>query len=243
MLVADAPDATSALVDAILSSPEAARAAIETVSRARRRAGTGRGVGCSRVRRVCRIAIACAPVGRWKAPPAGAVQLAAADSTRMADLCRRAYRDARDVRAFAPLDTRQEWREYIGGLVTGLGCGRLMADASFVLRREGSDRLLDAAILTTNLGPGTAHIAQLVVDPAARGRGVAATLVAAVMDAVLPLGFRQVTLLVAEGNAPALQIYDRFEFQERAAFVVATNRQPRRLSSVALATGGASTRR
>jgi ribosomal protein S18 acetylase RimI-like enzyme len=240
MFVADAPDVTAALVDAILGSVEAAGAAIGTVCVRDGAPGLAEALG-SRGFDVCAYGYRSAPVAHWVAHPLPVSSWRPADLDRMADLCRRAYRDAPGVRAFAPLDTPEEWREYVGGLAIGLGCGRLMADASFTVRREGSDRF-DAAILTTNLGPGTAHIAQLVVDPDARGRGVAAALVAAVMDAVLPLGFRQVTLLVAEDNDPAVRIYDRFEFQERASFVVAANRQPRRLRSVALATGGARTR-
>lgn len=162
------------------------------------------------------------------------------DYLETAALAARAYADSRDIRPFAPGGTVDEWREYIATLVAGPGCGRLRADASLVARGPSG---LEAGVLTTALSPATAHIAQLVVDPAARRRGLGRKLVQAARAAAAAAGLGQMTLLVAASNERAGALYGGLGFVDRAAFVAAVRRQPRRSTSVALATGGASTRR
>ena len=157
----------------------------------------------------------------------------------MARLCARAYRTAPGVRAFAFDDTPEAWDEYVRGLVTTPGCGRFAADLSGVI--EGADGL-DAGVMVTRLGPGTIHIAQLAVDLPVRGRGLGRTIVDAVEAAGLADGARDVTLLVASANTPAVSLYRARGFRLRAAFVVATG-QPSLSTSLALEIGGASTRR
>jgi ribosomal protein S18 acetylase RimI-like enzyme len=161
------------------------------------------------------------------------------DLTEMAALAARAYARSRDVRAFAPAGTTDEWREYIATLVTGPGCGRLRSGASFVVRRG---TVLGAAVLTTELAAGTAHIAQIVVDPSMQGEGWGRRLAGAAMAAAAAAGDREMTLLVAATNHRAGALYGSLGFEDRAAFVSAVRRQPRRSTRVALATGGASTR-
>ena len=134
-------------------------------------------------------------------------------------LCARAYADSTDVRAFAPAGTPAEWLDYITTMVSGTGCGRFMPDASFLV--EGDDAgTLDAAVLTTDLGCGTAHIAQVVVDPAARGRGLGRRLVEAVIDHARAHGSARVTLLVADTNRAAGRLYDAAGFVDRAQHIV-----------------------
>jgi ribosomal protein S18 acetylase RimI-like enzyme len=86
---------------------------------------------------------------------------------------------------------------------------------------------------------GTGHIAQVAVDPGMQGRGVGARLVTGAMAAFAAGGFSRVTLLVSEENHRAVGLYTGLGFRNRASFVVALNRQPRRLSRVAPAVGGA----
>jgi ribosomal protein S18 acetylase RimI-like enzyme len=161
------------------------------------------------------------------------------DAASMASLCARAYRQASDVRAFAIHGTALEWSDYITGLVTRPGCGRFLPAASFAA--AGAD--FAGAIITTDLGPGTAHVAQIAVDPSAQGCGLGSALMRASMRASAELGYDRMTLLVAAGNVGAVRLYEQLGFRDQAAFIVAVNRQPRRSRSVALATGGTSTRR
>ena len=55
-------------------------------------------------------------------------------------------------------------------------------------------------------------------------------------------GCRMMTLLVASGNTPAVRLYEGLGFEDRASFLVAMKDQPRVSTSLALATGGESTR-
>lgn len=156
-------------------------------------------------------------------------------------LCARAYADADSARAFALDGTMEEWEEYIGGLVAGPGCGQFARDLSFVVPRGAGDEL-EAAVLVTRLGPGVIHVAQLAVDPASRGRALGTRLISAVEAAGISHGAREMTLLVAATNRPANTLYARRGFRDRAAFVVATRHQPSLSTSLALETGGESTR-
>jgi len=149
----------------------------------------------------------------------------AADFPALVALLSRAYPDPCDVRAFAPLGSHQEWADYASSLVTGPGCGKLVIDASRVLAGAAPDRL-DAAVLATDLGLGTGHIAQIAVDPDRQGLGLGTELVRQSVDAFAERGFERVTLLVSAANARARALYSRFGFRERGAFVVAVNRTP-----------------
>jgi ribosomal protein S18 acetylase RimI-like enzyme len=158
-----------------------------------------------------------------------------------ARLCARAYIDTPGIRAFAPHDTPDEWMEYITQLRKGPGCGWFAPEFSLVVP-AATDGELDAAILITDLGPGTVHVAQLAVDPAARGRGLARRLVRAALGRAARL-YDRATLLVSATNTPAVSLYDSIGFEDLATFLVAVKRQPTLSKSVAVATGGESTRR
>jgi ribosomal protein S18 acetylase RimI-like enzyme len=159
-----------------------------------------------------------------------------------ARLFARAYEGHPGIRAFAPNGTMAEWREYVGGLLTSPGCGRFMPGLSFVMPHERHGELA-AAIMVTDLGPSTSHIAQMAVDPDARGLGLGERLVRTAAAAAAACAYTRMTLLVARSNRPAVGVYERLGFRDRASFVVATWRQPTLSTSLALATGGDKTRR
>jgi len=163
------------------------------------------------------------------------------DVDALVRLCARAYADPDEIRAFAPRGTYGEWRDYVAGLLAGPGCGALVPSASLVIPNSRGG--LDAALLATDLGEGTGHIAQVAVDPGARGRGLATGLVQQAKRILASSGFARVTLLVSSANERAARIYDRSSFRDQGAFLVAVNRHPRRLTNFALAIGGTSTRR
>ena len=251
---------TVALVEAILASPEAESAAGIVVS-VREAAPQLRETLASRNLATATYRYLAAPIGQRSSPGGQHAPIPGAssygdatvvlhpwrhaDAEAAARLCARAYQDAADVRAFAPRGTSDEWREYVASLLTTPDCGRFLPEASFVVpgRRPAERAEIDGVVITSCLGPGTAHIAQLAVDPASRGLGWGRALVRAALDAAARRGLTRATLLVSAANDRAMAIYEAQGFTARAAFVVADARQPRRLSSAALATGGASTRR
>jgi ribosomal protein S18 acetylase RimI-like enzyme len=153
----------------------------------------------------------------------------------MARLCAAAYRDSPGVRAFAPGGTGAEWQQYIETLVHGTGCGWFLPELSVVIAagvsarsHDRSSAVLRAALMLSDLGTGTAHIAQLAVDPAARGRGLGRQLVQTALDDSSRF-YEQVSLLVSASNAPAVRLYESMGFRHQARFIVASRPRPGRV--------------
>jgi ribosomal protein S18 acetylase RimI-like enzyme len=112
-----------------------------------------------------------------------------------------------------------EWREYVEGLTRRPGCGTFVPEAS-LLAREGAS--LAAVALATQIGPETAHLAQLAVAPQMRRGGTARALVQAVGAAVQSTrGCRTLTLLVSAANTPAARLYRGLGFRPSGGFLAA----------------------
>jgi ribosomal protein S18 acetylase RimI-like enzyme len=241
MLVADTADATRSLLDAIAQSPEAVACDLHALSVRDAAPGLSTTLATDGFD-VESYHYMSAPVRRFDvADAADHAWPDDEDPSPVARLCGRAYARSTLTRAFAPRGTWLEWRDYVAGLVAGPGCGFFQRDASFVvpgLRGEAT-----AAVLTTELAPGVHHIAQIVVDPDARRHGLARALLQRAFNAAADAGATRITLLVAASNTAANALYESMGFEKTSRFVVGLNRQPRRSNSVALATGGASTRR
>jgi len=242
MLVAESSAATRQIVDAIASSPEAAGTAIHIVFA--REAAPGLPAALAawgfstayyryRVRRAAGLDSAPLPEARAWEP---------GDQDALAALFERAYDQTSGLRAFAPRGTPEEWSDYVGMLIGGTSCGRLLPDCSLVVPSDTPGRI-DGAVLSTALGPGVAHIAQIAVDPLMRRRQLGYRLLVNAAARARTSGHELVTLLVAERNAAASALYDRLGFEDGGRFVAAVNDQPRRSTNVALDAGGASTRR
>ncbi|HVW06608.1 MAG TPA: GNAT family N-acetyltransferase [Vicinamibacterales bacterium] len=164
------------------------------------------------------------------------------DTSGAVRLYERAYAGMPGVRAFALSGAREEWAEYLAGLLSGPGCGWFVPELSYVVPAAGSADLA-GGVIVTDLGPSTAHIAQIAVDPAYRGQGWGRRLVRAAGRAAFTRGYTQMTLLVSASNRAAIALYEDEGFQDRATFLVASRRQPILSTSDALAIGGESTRR
>jgi len=140
------------------------------------------------------------------------------DLDATAELFRVAY-PSDPQRAFAPQGHPAEWRRYTADLVLGQGCGRLLPTVSVAV--PGSGGALDAVALVTDLGGGTAHLAQLAVRADLRGAGLGAALVARVSAAAAGAGFARLTLLVGVRNSAARALYQHAGFATRAVFLSA----------------------
>jgi len=163
----------------------------------------------------------------------------------MARLCAVAYRDSSGVRAFAPGGSDVEWREYIGTIVQGTGCGWFLPELSIVVPVDvsravepparaplagGAESMttvqgfdgagLQAGLMLSDLGTGTVHIAQLAVAPDARGRGLGRQLVQAALREASRF-YERATLLVAASNTPAVTLYHSLGFREHGRLIVA----------------------
>jgi ribosomal protein S18 acetylase RimI-like enzyme len=155
--------------------------------------------------------------------PAGlrAAALAGIEPADVVRLFARAYAGRPEARCFAPDARLEQWAHYLGQLLGTPAVGRYMPAASFVLVDRDTSRAL-GVVVTTSLSPGTAHIAQIVVDPACRRGGLARWLLQAACNAARTTGHDRMSLLVAESNEPARALYGRFGFEQTAHFLWAT---------------------
>jgi ribosomal protein S18 acetylase RimI-like enzyme len=134
------------------------------------------------------------------------------------DLLRASYAGADAGRPFAPRGTSAEWRQYASELVLGHGCGRFRSTLSLAFPGEHG---LDAVALVTDIGFGSAHLAQLAVHPSAQGAGLGTRIVDTVRALAAAAGYRRLTLLVRDGNRAAERLYARLGFARRATFASA----------------------
>ena len=174
-----------------------------------------------------------------------------AASAQMPSLLARAYEHPVLTRPFARQGTAAEWQEYAAQLLAFDACGRFEPDLSAT--RMSSDDTLAGAIVTTVIGPKTAHLAQVVVDPTQQGRGLGAAILRDVNAKVKRAGFERVSLLVSGNNRAAVRLYSGSGFAGSERFISAgrgpvltgvdATTYPRRLTRAAFDTGGASTLR
>jgi ribosomal protein S18 acetylase RimI-like enzyme len=125
----------------------------------------------------------------------------------------------------------EQWIHYLRQLLTTPACGVVMPAASRMLRMfraDGSGSDLIGFVLATAVAADTAHIAQLVVDPAWRGRRMAERLVRAACAAAREAGHTRVTLIVDDANAAACALYRRLGFTYTSEFVFAARPMPTR---------------
>jgi ribosomal protein S18 acetylase RimI-like enzyme len=142
----------------------------------------------------------------------------ASDVDAAAALLARAY-EGEAGRLFAPNGDAGEWVRYVGNLVGHVGCGTVNPSMSQVVR-DGDDML--ALALISDIGPKTAHLAQLAVDRRLRGERLGEALVDRACQRLQEGGYSTLTLLVDEDNAPARSLYDRAGFRHDATFLAGT---------------------
>lgn len=164
---------------------------------------------------------------------AGLRALRDADGPDVVRLLARAYQGQAGARCFAPHGRLDEWAQYYGQLTRGTAIGQFVAEASLVV--AGPHGGMQAAAVVTALAPHTLHLAQLVVDPTARGRGLAGQLLDGMMTYGLAHGRSVATLLVSEHNAPARGLYDARGFVPTGCFLHAERPLGRRILTPAVA--------
>jgi ribosomal protein S18 acetylase RimI-like enzyme len=148
------------------------------------------------------------------------------DLPATAVLFARAYEPRAEARPFAPGGSAAEWNEYVFRLTQGQGCGPLEADASLCM--PGGPGRLSGVALVTRISEGTAHLAQLAVDPDMRKRRLGVQLMDAAFNAAARLGCRRVTLLVGGSNHRARSLYDVAGFRPMGSFLAAGTLSPRK---------------
>lgn len=143
-------------------------------------------------------------------------------------LMARAYAGVASASCFAPHGRLDEWGSYLAQIVKLAGVGHFVPRLSLRATLPGETDLA-GVLLATDLGTGAAHIAQLVTDPAVRRRGLGRDLIETACALASAARFRQMTLIVAEDNAPARALYAAAGFQQVSHFVHAVRSAPTRV--------------
>jgi len=106
---------------------------------------------------------------------------------------------------------------FLHNIVRFPGCGVFASNLSWMLhdRRNGA---LVGMVLSSRVAADVAHITQLCVAPAYRGRGLGRLLLAQNAASLARAGFAAVTLTVTEGNRQAVTLYEQFGFTLRHRF-------------------------
>jgi ribosomal protein S18 acetylase RimI-like enzyme len=73
-------------------------------------------------------------------------------------------------------------------------------------------------VLCSRVAPEVAHITQLCVAPAFRGRGLGRVLLQRSAEALVAAGFEAISLTVTEANDQAVRLYQRSGFTLRHRF-------------------------
>jgi ribosomal protein S18 acetylase RimI-like enzyme len=234
-LVARGGEATRALLDAILRSPEADMAnellcfAFPS-STALESALTRRRFTVRRYLYLSRPLLRDVKVnGDWRVHSGMRIaHWRDSDALDAVRLMSRAYAGVPSSRCFAPRGLLEEWASYLAQLIKMPACGRFLRSASLTATQPG-DVTPCGILLATTLQPQTAHIAQIAVDPASRRRGLARDLVETSCALAATAGYQRMTLLVAEDNEPARTLYAAAGFEPMSHFVYATRNAPTRL--------------
>jgi ribosomal protein S18 acetylase RimI-like enzyme len=106
---------------------------------------------------------------------------------------------------------------FLHNIVRFPGCGAFEANFSWMLRERNSGALA-GMVLCSRVAPQVAHITQLCVAKAYRGRGLGRALLEQSADALVRAGFEAITLTVTEANDAAVKLYERLGFVRRHRF-------------------------
>jgi ribosomal protein S18 acetylase RimI-like enzyme len=97
-------------------------------------------------------------------------------------------------------------QRFLHNIIRFPGCGVFDADNSFVLRDARTNEM-QAALLSSRIRPDVAHITQLCVAPALRGRGIGKALLQHCATQGTARGLTSLSLTVTEANHTAQRLY------------------------------------
>ena len=106
---------------------------------------------------------------------------------------------------------------FLHNIVRFPGCGVFEAQHSWVLRESATGRL-GGLVLCSRIAEDVAHVTQLCVAPAFRGRRLGEKLLRHAMEHLGRAGYAAVTLTVTEENRRAVALYEDLGFGVRHRF-------------------------
>ena len=121
---------------------------------------------------------------------------------------------------------------FLHNIVRFPGCGIFDPQSSWFLRHRATNTLA-AIILCSRVAPDIAHVTQLCVAPAYRGRGLGGLMLDFCMRYLPTRRYRALTLTVSEANTAALRLYTAAGFTTRHRFdALVLDKKPHRLRLV-----------
>jgi ribosomal protein S18 acetylase RimI-like enzyme len=106
---------------------------------------------------------------------------------------------------------------FLHNIVRFPGCGVFEPNYSWLLR-DRTTKAMAGMILCSRVASDVAHVTQLCVSPAYRGRGIGLGLLHRSAASLRQAGFEALTLTVTESNQKAVRLYQRFGFTQRQRF-------------------------
>ena len=109
---------------------------------------------------------------------------------------------------------------FLHNIVRFPGCGTFDAQCSWLLRERNprTGNPIVAVLLCSRVAADVAHVTQLCVAPAWRGRSVGKLLLDECLRRLPSSGYRALTLTVTEANTPAVNLYTGAGFRIRHRF-------------------------
>ena len=145
-----------------------------------------------------------------------------------ARLLYRAYRGHVDAEINDQYCAPGSARTYLSNMIRYPACGEFNAAASFVVTEKAGGRAVGLVLSSVSaavgpaVGPAVGHVAQLCVEPEARGLGLGKVLMWASLAKFTELGCECSTLTVTAANQSAVRLYESLGYAERrrvAAYV------------------------
>jgi ribosomal protein S18 acetylase RimI-like enzyme len=222
-LVSDSPQATAALVDALIEragSPFRVGGLLYTAAPGLASILTSRSVPhvrySYRLRQLdkARASARKAEERLLSRPPRRLRRWSTSDIEVTGELLHESY--DQNAGPLGPGATRDDWRTYVENLARHDGCGALSPAMSRILTIDGT---VSAAALVSTIAPHTAHLAQIAVRRGQQGLGIGRALLTTVTGVAREAGYTAMSLLVAEDNPPALRLYQEAGFVQRGMFL------------------------
>lgn len=137
-----------------------------------------------------------------------------------ARLVYRAYRGHLDAAINDQYCAPGSARTYLSNMIRYPSCGEFSPAASFVLTEKAAGRAV--GLILSSVCAAVGHVAQLCVEPEARGLGLGKVLMLASLAKFTELGCECSTLTVTAANQSAVRLYESLGYAERrrvAAYV------------------------
>ena len=148
----------------------------------------------------------------------------------VAELIQRAYAGHLDSDINDQYRTLAGSQRFLHNIIRFPGCGTFDPDCSYVLRERSTNTPV-GVLLCSRVAPDTAHVTQLCLDSAWRGRQLGRALLTVTLSHLPTRRYRYLTLTVSEDNTPAVELYRSAGFRTRHRFnalvIDILNKRPR----------------